>query len=75
MGKWSLLALQGWADPSPSDWARRQMRACGHHSPRHITELQSWGNRKPLTLVYVPPTLFPSKAEFGLLKFCTLIKL
>lgn len=41
----------------------------------HIAESQFWGTRKPLTLVSVPPTLFPSKAEFGLLKFCTLIKL
>lgn len=32
MGKWSLLALQGWPDRSPSGWARRQMRAYGHHS-------------------------------------------
>lgn len=73
MGTWTLPALQGRADQS--QWvARRQMTLHGH-----ITELQSWGTRKPWTLVSVPPSpnpaLFLSEAEFGLLKFCTLIKL
>lgn len=49
MGTWTLPALQGRADQS--QWvARRQMTLHGH-----ITELQSWGTRKPWTLVSVPP--------------------
>lgn len=73
MGTWTLPALQGWTDPIAVGGQETDDSPWTHH------QVAVLGDQEALDTCLCPPSpnpaLFLSEAEFGLLKFCTLIKL